>query len=74
MASPACQCGWRRQDPKHIIIFCPNDARNCRRSYEAAGTDRYQETMSTGNGFWAVARWVMSEGLFSQFDETLEQK
>ena len=23
MVSPACQCGWRRQDVKHIIIFCP---------------------------------------------------
>lgn len=23
---PACQCGWRCQDPKHVIVFCPNRA------------------------------------------------
>lgn len=67
MISPACQGGWRRQDPKHVIIFCPNHARNRRSLYEAAGTDRYQGTMSTGKGLRAVARWARSEGLLLQF-------
>lgn len=28
---PACQCGWRRQDPKHIVMFCPDHASACNR-------------------------------------------
>ena len=56
VVSPACQCGWRRQNPKHVIIFCPNHARNRRSLYEAAGTSQYRELMSTGKGLRAVAR------------------
>ena len=59
--SPACQCGWRRQDPKHVILFCPRHAHIRRRLLEAAGTDRYLEILSTGKGLGAVARWVMDE-------------
>ena len=73
VVSPACQCGWRQQDPKHIIIFCPNHAHNRRSLYEAAGTSRYQELMSTGKGLRAVARWVINEGLLSQFALAKEQ-
>ena len=73
VVSPACQCGWRRQDPKHIIIFCPNHALNRRSLYEAAGTGRYREIMSTRKGLRALARWVMSEGLLLQFSLAKEQ-
>ena len=38
-----------------------------------AGTDRYVEIMSTGKGLRAVARWVMSERLLSQFSLAKEQ-
>ena len=30
--------GWRRQDPKNVIMFCPYHARNRRKLYETAGT------------------------------------
>ena len=73
VVSPACHCGYRRQDRKHVIIFCPNHAYNRRRLYETAGTNRYQEIMSTGNGLRAVARWVTNEGLLSQFSLAKEQ-
>lgn len=56
VVSPACQCNWRRQDPKNIIIFCPDRTRNRRVLYEAAGTDRYKKSMSTGKGIRALAR------------------
>ena len=47
---------------------------NNRRSlYEAAGTSQYWELMSTGKGLRAVAQWVMSEGLLSQFSLAKEQ-
>ena len=71
--SPACQWRWRRQDPKHVIVFCPHHARNRRRLFEAAGTDRWQEVLSTGKGLRAVARWVMDEGLLAQFSLAKEQ-
>ena len=73
VVSPACQCGWRRQDPKHVIIFYPNHARNRHSLYEAAGTSQYRELMSTGKGLRVVARWVVSEGLLSQFSLAKEQ-
>lgn len=71
--SPACQYGWRREDPKHVLMFCPNCALNRRESFEAAGTDRYQEVLSTGKGLRVVARWVMSEELLAQFSLAKEQ-
>ena len=71
--SPACQCGWRRQDPKHVIVFCPNHALTRNRLYEEAGTQQYQEMLSTRKGLRAVARWVMREGLLHQFSLAKEQ-
>lgn len=53
--SPACQCGWRRQDPKHVVIFCLERAYNRQNLYETAGANKYDETMSTGKGLRAVA-------------------
>ena len=43
IVSPACQCGWRREDPKHHVIFCPTRGPNRRSLYEAAVTSRYEE-------------------------------
>ena len=74
VVSPACQCGWRRQDPKHVVIFFPEHTRNRRGLYESAGTDRYDEIMSTGKGLRAVTRWVTSQGLLSQFSLAKEQR
>lgn len=71
--SPACQCGWRWEDPKHVVIFCPNRARNHRNLYEAARTNRYREILSTGKGLRAVARWVMNEGLLARFPPAKEK-
>ena len=50
VVSPACQCGWRHQDPEQVVISCPERARHRRRLYDAAGTDRYHEILSTGKG------------------------
>ena len=71
--SPACQYGWRRQDPKHVIVFCPNHALTRNRLYKKAGTQQYQEMLSTKKGLRAVARWVMRKGLLHQFLLAKEQ-
>lgn len=73
VVSPACQCGWRRQDPNHVIMFCPDHARNRWKLYEAAGTDRYLEILSTRKGLRALARLGMNEKLLSQFSLAKEQ-
>lgn len=65
--------GWRREDPKHVVICCPNRARNRQKSYEAARTNRYQDILSTGKGFRAVAWWVVNERLLAQFSLAKEQ-
>lgn len=71
--SPECQCGWKRQDPKHVIIFCPHLASNRRRLYEEAETLRYQEMLSTRKGLRAVERSVMREGLLGRFSPVRKQ-
>ena len=63
VVSPACQCGGQRQGPRHIIVFCPDRARNRQKLYEAAGTNRLQEILWIGKELCAVTRWVMSEGV-----------
>lgn len=73
IVSLACQCGWRREDPIHVIIFCPNRGRSRRDLYEAAGTSRYKEIMSTGKGLRAVTRWVMDKKILLQFSLAKEQ-
>ena len=57
----------RRQDPKYVIMFCPNHASTRHRLFREVGTQRYQEILSTEKGLRAVARWVMREGLLGQF-------
>ena len=74
MISPACHCGWRRQDPKRVVIFCLNHAYYRRRFYETAGTDYTKRLIILiGKGLRAVARWVMNEGHLSQFSLAKEQ-
>ena len=55
------------------MMFCPNHAPNRRGLYEKAGTHRYQETLSTGEGPRAVARWVVNQGLLGQFSRARAQ-
>lgn len=73
MLSLACQCGWRRQDPKHIIVFCPDHMATRDKLYEEAGTQQYLEMLSTRRGLRAVARWMMRESLLCQFLLAREQ-
>lgn len=60
------------QDPKHVIMFCPNHAHSRRRLYEAAETNQYQEILSTGKGLRAVTRWILSEAQFSLAKEQID--
>ena len=71
--TPASRCGWRKKNPKHVIIFCPDRAHHRCRLDEAAGTNRYEWMMSTGKGLRAVARRVMSKSLLGQFSLAKEQ-
>lgn len=73
IVSPTCQCDWRREDPKHAVVFCPNRGPNRLSSYEAAGTSQYEEIMATGKGLRAVTRWVMDKKLLSQLSLAKEQ-
>ena len=73
VVAPACRSGCPRQNPKHVLMFCPDHARNRPKLFEAAGTYKYREILSTGNGLRAVARWVMSEGVLTQCSLAKEQ-
>ena len=59
MLSPACEYGWRRQDPKQVIVFCPDHATFRGRLYEEAGKRRmgedllHQFSFAKGHTEWA---------------------
>lgn len=71
--SLVCQCGWRRQDLKHVIIFCPGHVLARGRLFEEAGTRQYSEMLSKEKSLKVVARWAMREGLLHQFSLAKEQ-
>ena len=71
--SLACRCGWQKENPKHVIIFCPDQVHHRCRLYKAAGTNQYEQMMSMGKGLQAVARWVISKSLLGQFSLAKKQ-
>ena len=54
-------------------MFCPDHACNRWKLYEAAGTNRYLEILSTRKGLSALARLGMNEELLSQFSLAKKQ-
>jgi hypothetical protein len=49
-----CSCGWERQTPKHVVMFCPNLS-----GRERAGTTDYSTLLNTKKGLRAVTSWLI---------------
>lgn len=65
--SPACPCGWHRQTPKHILLFCPHfQAGRAQMLYIAQTTD-YHTLLTTKKGVYAATKWFLKLGLLGQF-------
>ena len=65
--SPACPCGWHRQTPKHILLFCPDFQQGRAQMLQKAGTTDYYSLLSTKKGIKAATDWFLRLGLLKQF-------
>ena len=70
---PDCRCGWRRQDVKHILLFCPRSREDRPRLLAEAGTRDFQTMLTTTKGIRAAARWMVNSGWLNSFELASEQ-
>lgn len=68
---PDCDCGWPRQTPKHIVLFCPTHttrrAEMLAEMLAEAKTTNYAELLSTEAGLRAVTKWILQRDVIAQF-------
>lgn len=66
ITSPACPCGWHRQTPEHVIMFCR--LINGRRAmFCEAGTNSYQALTESPKPLKSLTAWLMKSGTLTQF-------
>ena len=66
VTSPACSCGWHRQTPKHVIMFC-RLIDNREQMFRAAGTSDYQQLTKSSKTLKILTAWLIKTGLLNQF-------
>jgi hypothetical protein len=66
-SKPDCDCGWPRQTPKHIILFCPTQMTGRAEMLSEAKTTDYTKLLSTEAGLRAVTRWFLQRDILTQF-------
>lgn len=71
VASPACTCGWNRQTPKHVIMFCTNHAR--KDMLEACKSTDFKLITGKSRNLKIVTKWLMRTKLLSQYDIAVQQ-
>ena len=60
--SPACSCGWHKQTPKHVIMFCR--LTNSRRAmFYKAGINSYQALTESPKPLKLLTAWLMKLGI-----------
>lgn len=69
--SLACPCGWHRQTPKHVIMFC-NLLRGRELMLREAGTNNYRLLTEAPKSLKALTAWLMRSGLLGQFSLTVK--
>ena len=70
---PDCKCGWRKQDIKHILLFCPESHKDRPRLLAEAGTSDFQTMLTTVKESRAAARWMVNLGCLNSFEMASEQ-
>ena len=72
--SPACSCGWQRQTPKHILLFCPKWEDGREAMIADAKTEDYKLITTTATGLWAATRWFLQTEILRQFSIAKEMQ
>jgi len=71
--SSECRCGWRKQDVKHILLFCPDFREARQRLLAEAGTTDARRMLTEAKGIKAAARWMVETGVIASFSLAGEQ-
>ena len=69
----SCECGWRKQDAKHILLFCPLFQESRQHLVRSSGTNDFRKMMKTPKGAKASTQWLIQTGLLGQFSLAQEQ-
>jgi len=64
---PDCDCGWPRQTPKHVILFCPTHMTRRVEMLSEAKTTNNTKLLSTEAGLRAVTKWFLQRDVLTQF-------
>jgi hypothetical protein len=70
-AEARCPCGWERQTPKHVVMFCPN-LTNRDHMLATANTMDYTTLLNSKRGLQAVTSWLLQQGILPQFTSAKE--
>ena len=62
-----CGCGFERQTPKHIVLFCARFERDRDKMIREAGTSDFRSLLANERGLRAVTTWFLQQGILSQF-------
>ncbi len=68
-----CECGWRKQDVRHVLMFCPRFADRRQALIDAAGTNDLHRMLTTPKGAKVATKWLILTGLLGQFSLASEQ-
>ena len=71
--SASCECGWPKQDVRHVLIFCPRLSRYRPTLLGSAGTSDLRKILTTPKGARALTRWLIKSGLLRQYSLIREQ-
>ena len=64
--SAQCRCGNGEETPRHMALFCTEEAGR-RQHIRVGGRLDYQQLIGTNRGAKALAEWMIRSGRWSQF-------
>lgn len=67
---PACTCGWRAQNIRHILLHCPQTTHH--RLVALTRTEDIDPMLSCAETAHIAAKWFLQEGILEQFRLTRE--
>lgn len=68
----SCPCGWRKQDIKHILMFC-QDYNGRELMLQKAGSIDIRNILTTERGLKAATQWMIQSRVLGQFSLAREQ-
>ena len=64
--SPACSCGWGRQDTKHVLLFCPDHIEHRQELLDQTGNS-FEAIVQCKKRLKATALWILRYVPLSQY-------